>query len=273
MKRSTVRRIRNLVMLSILVAVALWWGRLSHISLRDVSFPSGWILLAMILLLTGYNLRKKFPFLPLGTSSQWLQIHIYVGLLSIVFFGLHLGWRIPNGVFEVVLAALYVMVCGSGIVGLIVSRLFARRLTLRGPEIIYERIARLRNRLRRETEQLVLHCLATTGSEAIPEFYSQHLESFFAAPKNFGMHLIRSLRPRKLLLSEIDAHRRFLNDEEKKFMTRIEERVKAKDDLDFQFAHQATLKYWLFFHIPLTYALVVFAVVHTILVHAFLGIM
>jgi hypothetical protein len=47
--------------------------------------------------------------------------------------------------------------------------------------------------------------------------------------------------------------------------------VRRKDDLDFHDARQKILKLWLFGHIGLTYALVLLALVHGLLAHAFGG--
>ena len=47
--------------------------------------------------------------------------------------------------------------------------------------------------------------------------------------------------------------------------------IQAKDSLDYHRAMQGLLKGWLFVHIPLTYAMLVFIFVHVVLVHAFRG--
>ena len=52
-------------------------------------------------------------------------------------------------------------------------------------------------------------------------------------------------------------------------MTQLAEFVRAKDNLDFQRAVQGMLKGWLFVHIPLTYALLLFAAVHGLLAWRF----
>lgn len=271
MKYFFLRRSRNIAILVFLIAVLWMVERLMRISLRDTAMASGWLLISMVFLLAAYNARKKFPFLPLGSSASWLQVHIYVGLLSFVVFGLHIGWQVPNGVFESMLALVYLVVFGSGIAGLVLSRVFARRITMRGPEVLYQRIPRLRHRLRGEAEQLVLECLSETGSTAVPEFYSLRLEAFFSTPKHFVLHLFHSMRPRRSLVADMAAQYRFLDDQEKVFLKKIEDRVKAKDDLDYQFAHQASLKYWLFIHVPITWFLLVFAIVHGIVVYSFKG--
>jgi hypothetical protein len=47
--------------------------------------------------------------------------------------------------------------------------------------------------------------------------------------------------------------------------------IDRRDDLDYHEALQRQLKSWMFAHISLTYALLLFAAMHTIMVHAFWG--
>jgi hypothetical protein len=269
MKTFAARRIAGFATALVLSALLIAGNQTLALSFRPTAFYSGWLLLATVVFLAAFNLRKKLPFLPLGSAAGWLQLHVYVGLLSIVVFGLHVSWRIPNGIGEGCLAACFVTVAASGIVGLLLSRIFARRLTVRGGEILWDRIARLRGRLSRDVERLALQCLAETDSQALVSFYTRRLRDFFAGPRNLLAHLVNSTRPRNELLAEIASQRRYLSDPELKYIGQIEKCVEAKDDLDYQFALQSTLKYWLFLHVPLTYALIVFAVVHLLLVHAY----
>ena len=72
MKRSAIRRVRNITTL-ILVAVAfIVLDRLLRLTFRDAALVSGWSLLAMIVFLAAYNVFKKLPYFPLGTSAAWL---------------------------------------------------------------------------------------------------------------------------------------------------------------------------------------------------------
>jgi len=271
MRRFSSRRWRNggiIVWLSVLFLLA---DQVASVALRQTSILTGWVLLALIVLLTLYNVRKKLPFLPLGSSASWLQMHIYVGLLTIVVFGLHVHWRIPHGMFETILTLWYLALVFSGVIGLVLSRTFARRLTTRGEEVIFERIPRIRNRIQATVEKMVLRCLAETESTAIPEYYATRLKPFFERPQHFWGHLLLSDRPRRTLLVELESQSRYLNETERWIIGEIADQVRSKDDLDYQYAHQATLKYWLFSHIPLTYGLLVFIVFHIVLVYAFSG--
>lgn len=251
------------------VVVALY-AILSY-SLHSTDFASGWLLLGVILLLAAYNVRKKFTFLPLGSSAAWLQAHIYGGLLTAVLFLVHVEFRLPNGTFESTLATLYLVVFISGLGGLAISRAIPARLTTRGEEVLFERIPIFMKRIRVDVEKIVLGCISETQTTAIPEFYVSRLKHFFDGPRHFWQHLFQSNRPRNNLLEEIRGHQKFLNKDERQVVQRIVDLICAKDDLDHQYALQWTLKVWLFAHIPFTYALIVFSMFHVILVHAFAG--
>src|SRR6266568_3902873 len=143
-----------LLLLASTAAVALH-RHFSH-SLPNYAYLTGWVLFAVMVLLTIYNARKNLPFLPLGSSESWLQIHIYAGFFTVVLFLIHLNFRVPTGWFEGTLAWLYVLVSGSGVVGLVFTRVLPRRLATRGGEVIYEKIPALRHALREQAEGLSL---------------------------------------------------------------------------------------------------------------------
>lgn len=159
-------------------ALALWLHRRFCRILPDYAFLTGWVLLAAMLALAFYNARKKLPFLPLGNSETWLQIHIYLGFFTVLLFLIHLNFRLPRGWFEITLAWLFALVCGSGVAGLLFSRVLPRRLATRGGEVIYEKIPALRHALKTEAERLSLG--AEAKSPLIAEFYARELAGFFA---------------------------------------------------------------------------------------------
>lgn len=271
MKFLGARRLRNTLIVVILAALLVTVHAVLHASLRPAHVVSGWTLFVVIVLLASLNSRKKLPFLPLGSASTWLQFHLYAGWISLVIFGLHVEWSLPNGILEVTLAALFVAVAGSGVFGLVASRIMARRLAAREEETIFERIPMLRRELREEVEERVREAVEKGGSTVVLEFHTRRLAPFFAGPRHFWRHLIESRSPRAALLAEIRQLERYLNASEKDLMEEIAERVREKDDLDYQYALQAMLKRWLFVHIPLTVSLLMVGLVHGLIIHAYLG--
>ena len=263
------RRWRNTILVVLAIAALGWLGKIHADSLTPGTFASGWLLLIVCLFLAAYNAKKKLPFLPTLKSSTWLQAHLYVGYFSIALFFMHVGLRGPHGPFLTLLYLLFCGVVASGLFGICISRLFPRRMSIRGEEVIFERIPQFRRRLNEQAEDLVVRAVSETDATTIAEFYRERLADFFAAPRNFWMHLVQSTRPRYLMIRDLGALDRYFNDREREFSRELITVIEAKDDLDFYYAHQATLKGWLFFHVACTYAMLLCAVLHVILVHAF----
>ena len=167
----------------IVASVAALWLNAKFKALPDYAFLTGWALLAGMFVLTFYNVRKKLPFLPLGNSETWLQIHIYLGFFTTLLFLIHLNFHMPHGWFELTLAWLFVLVSGSGMVGLFFSRVLPRRLATRGGEVIFEKIPALRHKLKTEAENLALG--ADAKSPVIAEFYAQAARAIFLRPEKF----------------------------------------------------------------------------------------
>jgi len=272
MKTFAGRRLRNGALLAGAALLVLAAYAVLAVSLRSVNLCTGWLLAALIVLLAGYNLFKKVPFLPLGASAAWLQFHIYVGLLTIVVFAVHAAASFPFGPLGWLLAGLYAGVAGSGVLGLMMSRAFPATLRARGDEVIYERIPILRRQLQLQAEELVVTAAARSHSPFVADFYADRLAPFFAAPRNFWRHVAHSAGTRHDLLTELDAQARFLNEDERAVLRQLRTLVETKDDLDCQHALQAMLKYWLFVHIPLTYSLLLFTAFHVLVIYAYSGV-
>jgi hypothetical protein len=271
MRRFAARRWRNTgaFITASIITLLVYIGY--TVFLRDTSFISGWGLLLCIIALAAFNVRKKLPVLNLGSASSWFQIHLYLGLWSVVLFSAHLDFKIPNGRLETILAALYVLIAASGIAGVLLSRAFAPALTRHGESVIFERIPALRAALHTKAEKLVLQALQQANSETIAEFYSRKLMRFLAGPRNLPAHVIGSDHALHALLSQINVMRPYMIDKELKIMDQLADIVRAKDQLDYQYARQGLLKLWLFFHIPLSGALLMIGVLHLTIVYTFIG--
>lgn len=234
-------------------------------------YLTGWILFGLILALTGYNLRKKLAFLPLFSSRTWFQVHVYTGLFTGLAFLLHLEWRMPTGWFEDVLAGLFVGVTLSGMVGWWLSNVLPKRLTTAGGEVLYERIPLIRHELRRQAEALALQAIPEAKATTLADFYARELAGYFSAPHNFWGNVFGSRRSVNFLLGSLSETKRYFTAVEQANADTLAGLIREKDALDYQRTAQLILKGWLFFHIPLTYGLIVFSAVHVVLVYAFSG--
>ena len=265
----TGRRRRNIAITLLVSLVVALWLRSYASMLNHPQWLSGWLLVGVITFLTFYNVRKKLSVLPIGSNANWLQLHLYVGLLSTVLFFEHLRWSLPNGGLDWALALLFAGVVVSGVVGIYLSRRLPKDLTRRGEEVIFERIPRFRADLRQQAEAAVLRAAADTGSSTLADYYASRLQTFFAGPRNYLKHVLHVGRPLFGLTNDMQSQYRYLNDKEREYAKRLLALVEQKDELDFHHALQATLKGWLFVHVPLTYSMIIVAVLHVVLVHAF----
>lgn len=235
------------------------------------AYLSGWMLFAVMLFLTFFNLRKKIPFLRIGSTSFWLQLHLYVGVFSGALFLVHIGWGWPAGIFHQVLAWCYSVVFVTGLLGLWISRAFPRMLTVAGYETPFERIPYARSHLREQAEALLLVGADGQTSPVIAEFYLKKLGMFFTRPCNRWAHLRQSRAPQAVHLSQFDEVQRYARTGEREMLDKLRDLVAQKHMLDYQYSLQSALRLWLFAHIPLSYSLLIFSVLHLILVHAFSG--
>ena len=265
------RRVRNFALLvTSLAGVTVWWW-LETSTLRPHAFTTGWLLLGLLVFLTLYNVRKKLPFLPLGSSTAWLQCHIYVGLGAIWIFLLHTSFRVPDGIFESSLAGLYLLVTASGIYGLYLTRTLPRRLAALGEEVIWERSPELRRKTADRAQDLVLEARDQASAGVIIDFYSRRLFRFFEGSRDWRYYLRPTSTLRRQLLAELSELTRYLGEPQQQLVKELAALTARKDDLDYHFALQGWLKCWLFAHIGGTYALLLFACFHTVMAHAFHG--
>src|SRR4051794_30303123 len=267
----TRRRIRNVGLTMVALGAAWLWMRSLERRLTASAFTSGYLLLACVLFLAAYNVRKKLPFLPFGKSSTWLQWHIYIGLGSVGLFALHAGIHWPTGILNAALATFYLATAASGFVGLYLTRTIPPQLARVGEELIYERIPALRSHMQKQANQIVLDSVAASGATTLADFYTSRLYEFFYLPRRLSYSARPTSALRRSLMGELQASRRYLSDQEQAACERLFALVRRKDDLDFHEARQRLLKLWLFVHIGLTYSLNVLALLHGFLALAFRG--
>ena len=174
------RRLRNLSLIVIGGLLILAGDWVARGTLVQTAYISGWTMFAIMLLLAAYNLRKKLSAIPVFTSAMWLQVHVYMGVLSIVVFLVHIRYAVPNGGLEILLAVIYIGVAGSGLIGLVLTRTLPPRLNTRGEDVIHERIGAVRTQLRQRAEALALESVSAGNVTAISQLYQHRLLRFFA---------------------------------------------------------------------------------------------
>ncbi len=246
---------------SLALCVSMIVGSMARL---PIALYSGILLYALMLLLTAFNARKKVPFIPLLSASTWLQIHIYVGLFSLILFAFHIGFTWPRGTIEVWLAAVFILVCLSGFFGLFISRWLPKRMQLSGEAITYEKMPALKRELIKTVETCVSEVERETRSSSISDFYLQKLQPFFDRQPGL-FHAFAPEGNFLKLFQETEDLNRYLDAAELPYQERIRECLRKKRHLDFMQSANRLLRVWLFIHIPFTYSLLILGLVHGVL--------
>ncbi|WP_146574524.1 hypothetical protein [Botrimarina hoheduenensis] len=267
----TRRRLLNSSLLGAGVGVFVFWTAWLDASLARDAFATGYVLYGLVVFLAAYNLRKKLPGLPLGTSRLWMQAHAYLGAGSILVLAAHIGWRWPDGWLEGVLAASFAATWLSGVVGLYLTRTVPQQLARTSEQFVFERIPRLRSRVASDAQATVLAAVRATGATTLADLYANRLHGFFNRPRSLAYALSPTSAARKRLFNELTASRRLLTDAERTAAERLFTLIRLKDDLDFHAARQGLLKKWVFLHIALTWLLLTLGATHGLLALAFRG--
>jgi hypothetical protein len=241
------------------------------VAFADVTSISGWLLLCMVVFLAAFNVRKKLTYPPLMKASTWLQMHVYIGVLTAVVFFFHTGARLPTGALDITLYCLFIVVLITGVIGLYLTRTIPGSLSNRGNEVIFERIPAFMRETREKAKQLVLDSIVASDDGILAELHGSYLAHFFSGPRNILRHILRSDRTSRRIRHEIAESQRYLSEGDKELAGQLIDLVKLKDDLDFHYARQGLLKLWLFVHIPITVMLLIFLAAHVVLVYAFNG--
>ncbi len=238
-------------------------------SLGIPAFASGWVLFGVLVFIALFSARKRLPFLPLAPSSRWFRLHAVGGFLVLFLFWLHTDSVGVKGFYGQVLTVLFYITSISGVMGLVIEKIYPRQLTCSGMEIIYERIPGEIAGIREEVESLVLSCTEETGSSTLAEHYLETLRWYFQRPRFFinnifGSHLSQHWVRQQCMILE-----RFLNEKEREYLGRVYTLAEKKRKIDFHYALQTLLKTWLLVHIPLAGAVMAMVFWHLILIMVF----
>jgi hypothetical protein len=258
------RRKIAFTLLAVAVGLLIHAVTLIDIALLNRALYTGVLLYAVMLFLACFNSRKKLSFIPLMKASTWLQIHIYVGFFSLVLFWLHISGTKPQGALEIILAAIFLIVCASGVFGLIISRTLPAQMNNSGEPITWEKIPTLRRHVVDEVQECVLDAERKSGSSTLSDYYLNKLRAYFDyRPGCF--HVFCPNSKYRVLRVKFDEQKRYLNDSELEYHNQILDCMERKRHLDFMQSANGLLRTWLFIHIPFTFSLLIIGLIHGII--------
>ena len=120
-------------------------------------------------------MRKRLSAFNLGLAKIWFALHVAFGFLAIAFFAIHAGVFWPEGLYEQLLAAGFWLVSLTGIVGVLITIYFPKRLTNTGLEIVYEKIPEEIFSLRDAVEGILVIAQTSVGKQLFKSSIRKHL--------------------------------------------------------------------------------------------------
>ena len=238
-------------------------------TLGEPAIVTGYALFSLIVFLALFNLRKRLPMLPLIKAHWWTTAHTIGGILAVALYFLHTAGLWPGGAYERLLALLFYVVTMSGIVGYLIERIYPRRLTSTGVEVIYERIPTEIADIRDEAEQIVLECTKETRSDTVARYYVETFDWYFRRPRFLISHLTGGHKSDFWLERQFANSRGYVNDNEKEYLHKLQALGESKSSIDFHFAAQRLMKVWLLIHLPAAVSMLLLALWHLMIVNIY----
>ncbi len=259
----------SITITGLVIAALIVWiqeSRLAH-----TSFFTGITLLASLLFLVLLGLRRRLPVLPLGSVSQWTQVHIYAGLFSIGIYVLHVPALIGSGLFESGLSITFLLVAASGFYGLYASRSIPKQLTAVDGEVRFDQLGWHRSQIATKAVQVRDALTEQTSASVVGKLYEVDLGPYFSSGPPVGYLLVPTGRRRRRLLDGLKEVERYIESDGRATIGRFAALVRRRDDVDYQHALQLRLRLWLVFHCLLSITLVAGGIVHATIAWRFAG--
>jgi len=212
-------------------------------------------------LLAFFGIRKRWYRSTFGTIEQWLQSHIYLGILVLVILFFHTGGRF-NDKIAVTTFVLVAVVVLSGILGAILYVTVPRLLTEVESNLTVEEISEQLNQLAKSMART-----ASGRSTAFQRIYNELMRE--SKPGWLAGWRLLISRMRKKPNEGPGAWAKMLSlvpkeeqEELRNMLVVARQRREFLLRLIYQQRYKNVLEAWLYIHVPFTIALLVFAVVH-----------
>jgi len=223
-----------------------------------VNLVYGAAALILIVLLSGYRVRKAMIGYTVGTMHGWAQAHVYLGALCAALVFLHSGFR-AGGQMSAALLMLFALVTASGIVGAILYKTLPVTLSRQGKDLFSSSVllARFSQLLGAADKQ------AEGFSAEFKQAYAQLIRPILAST---------SVRLRLLFMDDDEALERGIAalEQAKKMippaevygMDMIGVILMEKERLSLKWTRLNALRAWLYLHVPATAGLLVALSIH-----------
>jgi hypothetical protein len=183
---------------------------------------------------------------PLLTAKNWIQAHVYLGVVAMLAVLIHSGFYWPHGAMGWGLMLLSLWTTLTGLLGVWLQKWIPASLAegLR-VEALYERIPSLVEQLGQEAETLM-----TDASDVLERFYRTEVKSRLTKVSPSWSFLLDVRGSRDRALEPFRRMGRFVDAAEKEKVDDLMEIYTEKLELDAQYSLQGVLRRWLVLHVP-----------------------
>jgi hypothetical protein len=212
-------------------------------------------------LLAFFGIRKRWYRSTFGTVEQWMQSHIYLGILVLVILIFHTGGRFQDQVAVATLILVAIVVL-SGVLGSILYVTVPRLLTEVESNLTIDEISEQLNQLAKQMARI-----ASGRSATFQRIYDQLVHEgdpgWLAGWRLLFARMRRVKAPAAgdwaNLLSLVQKDEQ---EELRQLLVVSRQRKELLIRLIYQQRYKNILEFWLYIHIPFTILLLLFAILH-----------
>jgi hypothetical protein len=250
-----------LVLLIAAVALFFWQARKEYPhGGSTIGIAYGIAGTALIVILAAFGIRKRAYRSTFGTLENWMQSHIYLGLLAGVVLLLHTGFRFNDGI-AVATFVLVAIVVFSGIAGAILYVTVPRLLTEVESNLTVAEISDQLNQLAKSMARI-----ASGKSAPFQRIYNELIrESQPGWLAGWRLLFTRGRRKPQMAGDWSNLVGLVGKDEQEELRQMLVVSRQRKElllRLIYQQRYKNVLEAWLYVHVPFTIAAMVLAVVH-----------
>jgi hypothetical protein len=215
-------------------------------------------------LLAFFGIRKRWYRSRFGTVEQWMQSHIYLGLLVMIILVFHAGGRFHDRV-AVATLILVAVVVASGVAGAILYVTIPRLLTEVESNLSVEEMSEELNQLAKQMARI-----ASGRSSTFQRIYSQLIREgepgWLAGWRLLFARMRRSKAPAGDWTNLLRLVQKEEQEELQQMLVASRKRKELLIRLIDQQRYKNVLELWLYIHIPFTVLLLLFAILHVVAV-------
>jgi hypothetical protein len=195
---------------------------------------------------------------PFFTARNWIQAHVYLGVVAMIAVVIHAGFSLPHGAFGWWLLLLSAWTTASGLLGVALQKWIPAALSegLR-VEALYERIPELAEKLLGEADALMAE-----ASDVLDRFYRSEVREKLANVRPSLSFLMDVRGGRDRALEPFRRMEQFVDAAEKERLADLTNLYTEKMELDAHRSLQGVLRSWLWLHVPPAGLLMALMLVH-----------